>query len=66
MEQQQDIDLTRAKKLLELYEMRSKLLEMGDTGLARSKERVDRVVDQYAKKDLAEREKVARARHLGV
>ncbi|TVY88331.1 hypothetical protein LAWI1_G007490, partial [Lachnellula willkommii] len=63
---EQDIDLTRAKKLLELYEMRSKLLEMGDTGLARSKERVDRVVDQYAKKDLAEREKVARARHLGV
>lgn len=39
---------------------------MGDTGLGRAKERVDRVVDQYAKKDLAEREKVARSRHLGV
>jgi len=63
---QQDIDLTRAKKLLELYEMRGKFQEMGDTGLARSKERVDKVVDHYAKKDLEEREKVARARHLGV
>lgn len=46
--------------------MRGKLQEMGDTGLGRAKERVDRVVDQYAKKDLAEREKVARSRHLGV
>jgi hypothetical protein len=46
--------------------MRGKFQEMGDTGLARAKERVDKVVDQYAKKELEEREKVARARHLGV
>jgi hypothetical protein len=46
--------------------MRGKFQEMGDTGLARAKERVDKVVDQYAKKELQEREKVARARHLGV
>jgi len=39
---------------------------MGDTGLGRAKERVDRVVEKYAKKELDERERVAKARHLGV
>ncbi|RDL36847.1 uncharacterized protein BP5553_06199 [Venustampulla echinocandica] len=54
--EEKDEDMARAQKLLELYEMRGKFQEMGDTGLARAKERVDKVVDQYAKKDLEERE----------
>ncbi|KAF4616210.1 hypothetical protein G7Y89_g15198 [Cudoniella acicularis] len=61
-----DMDMARAKKLLELYEMRGKFREMGDTGLARAKDRVDRVVEKYAKKELEEREKNARAKYLGV
>ncbi|KAH8657610.1 hypothetical protein BGZ60DRAFT_135096 [Tricladium varicosporioides] len=65
-EEQEDIDMARAKKLLELYEMRGKFREMGDTGLARAKERVDKVVEKYNKKELEEREKVARSRYLGV
>lgn len=48
--------MARAQKLLELYEMRGKFQEMGDTGLARAKERVDKVVDQYSKKVLEDRE----------
>lgn len=39
---------------------------MGDSGLGRAKERVDRVVEQYTKKDLDERERAAKARHSGV
>jgi hypothetical protein len=46
--------------------MRDKFKQMGDTGLKRSKQRVDDVVAKYAKMELEEREKVARARHLGV
>jgi len=46
--------------------MRGKFKEMGDTGLGRAKERVDKVVGQYAKKELEERERVAKSRHAGV
>ncbi len=46
--------------------MRGKFKQMGDTGLNRAKQRVDDVFAKYAKADLDEREKVARARHLGV
>ena len=63
---QLDEDLTRAKTLLQLFEMRGKFKQMGDTGLSRAKQRVDDVVARYAKVDLEEREKVARARYLGV
>ncbi|KAE9381493.1 hypothetical protein N431DRAFT_425068 [Stipitochalara longipes BDJ] len=61
-----DEDMDRARTLMELVEMRGKFKEMGDTGLTRAKERVDAVVAKYAEKELEEREKVARARHLGV
>ncbi|CZS94352.1 uncharacterized protein RAG0_04377 [Rhynchosporium agropyri] len=61
-----DEDLTRARTLLQLFEMRGKFRQMGDTGLSRAKERVDEVVARYAKEDLEEREKVARSRYLGV
>jgi hypothetical protein len=57
--------MKRAKTLLELFERRGKFKQMGDTGLAKSKERVDAVVARYAKKDLEEKERVARARYLG-
>ena len=46
--------------------MRGKFKQMGDTGLSRAKQRVDDVVARYAKVELEEREKVARARYLGV
>jgi hypothetical protein len=46
--------------------MRGKFKQIGDTGLTRAKERVDAVISRYAEKDLQEREKVARARYLGV
>jgi hypothetical protein len=58
--------MKRARTLIELYEMRGKFKQIGDTGLTRAKERVDAVTSRYAEKDLQEREKVARARHLGV
>jgi len=45
--------------------MRGKFKQMGDMGLTRARERVDAVVANYAKKELEERERVARARHLG-
>lgn len=61
-----DPDLARAQTLLSLFEMRGKFKQMGDTGLTRAKERVDEVVARYARKELEERERVARARHLGV
>lgn len=61
-----DEDLARAKTLLQLFEMRGKFKQMGDTGLSRAKQRVDDVVARYAKAGLEEREKVARARYLGV
>jgi len=51
---------------MELFEMRGKFKEMGDTGLTRAKERVGAVVERYADKELEKREKAARARHLGV
>lgn len=63
---QPDEDMNRARTLMELFEMRGKFKQMGDTGLTRAKERVDAVVSRYAEKELEEREKVARARHLGV
>jgi len=63
--EQTDEDMKRAKTLLELFEMRGKFKQMGDTGLVRAKERVDAVVARYAKKDLEERERAARSRHLG-
>jgi hypothetical protein len=40
--------MNRAKKLLELYEMRGKFKQMGDTGLARAKERVDKAMAESA------------------
>jgi len=55
--------MQRAKTLIELLEMRGKFKQMGGTGLTRAKERVDNVVAKYAKRDLEEREKVARARY---
>ena len=63
--EQPDEDMRRARTLMELFEMRGKFKLMGDTGLTRAKERVDAVVSRYAEKELEEREKVARARHLG-
>ncbi|KAL2072815.1 hypothetical protein VTL71DRAFT_12158, partial [Oculimacula yallundae] len=62
----QDPDLTRARTLLQLFEMRGKFRQMGDTGLSRAKERVDEVVARYAREEVEARERVARARHLGV
>lgn len=64
--EEMDPDMKRAKTLLELFEMRGKFKQMGDTGLTRSKARVDAVVAKYAEMELAEREKKARAKHLGV
>ncbi|KAH7363833.1 hypothetical protein BKA65DRAFT_489745 [Rhexocercosporidium sp. MPI-PUGE-AT-0058] len=61
-----DEDLARAKTLLQLFEMRGKFRQMGDTGLSRAKQRVDEVVARYAEEERAERERIARARHLGV
>jgi len=61
-----DVDIQRAKNLLQLYEMRGKFKQMGDSDLTRAKERVDKVVAEYAKRDLEEREKAARGRHGGV
>jgi hypothetical protein len=46
--------------------MRGKFKQMGDSDLTRAKERVDKVVAGYAKRDLEEREKAARGRHGGV
>jgi hypothetical protein len=63
---QQDEDMKRARTLMELYEMRGKFKQIGDTGLTRAKERVDAVVSRYADKDLRDREKAVKARHLGV
>jgi predicted ATPase len=63
---QLDEDMNRARTLMELFEMRGKFKQMGDTGLTRAKERVDAVVSRYAEKKLEEREEAARARHLGV
>ncbi|KAF8854933.1 hypothetical protein BDZ45DRAFT_676556 [Acephala macrosclerotiorum] len=65
VEETPDEDMKRAKTLLELFEMRGKFKQMGDTGLTRAKQRVDNIVDKYAKMDLEEREKAAKARHLG-
>jgi len=66
LSQEADEDMKRARTLIELFEMRGKFKQMGDTGLTRAKERVDAVVSKYAEKGLEERKKVARARHLGV
>lgn len=44
--------------------MRGKFEQMGNTGLGRAKERVDKVVEQYTRKHSEERG-VAKARHLG-
>ncbi|CZR51188.1 uncharacterized protein PAC_01063 [Phialocephala subalpina] len=65
VEETPDEDMKRAKTLLELFEMRGKFKQMGDTGLTRAKQRVDNVVEKYAKMELEEREKAAKARHLG-
>lgn len=64
MMQTPDEDMKRAKTLLELFEMRGKFKQMGDTGLTRAKQRVDNVVEKYVKMELEEREKAAKARHL--
>lgn len=56
--------MTRARTLLELFEKRANFKQMGDTGLMRSKERVDAVVASYARKDLEMKERTARARYL--
>ncbi len=64
--EQPDEDMRRARTLVELFEMRGKFQQIGDAGLTRAKERVDAVVSRYAEKELEEREKVARARYLGV
>lgn len=50
-----DEDLRRARTLLELLEQRGRLKQMGDTGLLRSKERVDVVAARYAERDLQEK-----------
>jgi hypothetical protein len=62
---QDDEDLKKARELINLYAMRGEFKRMGDTGLARARQRVDAVVEQYAQKELYQREKVAKARHLG-
>lgn len=58
--------MRRADELVSLYGMRGKFQEMGDKGLGRAKERVDEVMERYAKIDLEEKEKVAKTRQLGV
>ncbi|KAE8441343.1 hypothetical protein EG329_005492 [Mollisiaceae sp. DMI_Dod_QoI] len=65
VEETQDEDMKRAKTLLELFEMRGKFKQMGDTGLTRAKQRVDNVVERYAKMELEEKEKAAKARQMG-
>lgn len=60
--EERDVDFARAKRLLELYSERDKL---DDSGLARAKGRVEKVMETYAKKGLEEREKAARVRQLG-
>jgi hypothetical protein len=61
-----DEDMKRAKTLVQLFQMRGKFQQMGDTGLSRAKEKVEGVVGKYAAKDLAEKERVARARFLDI
>jgi hypothetical protein len=61
-----DEDLRRAKTLLGLFEMRGKFKQMGDIGLIRSKERVDKVAARYAEMEARERETTVRAKQLGL
>jgi len=58
--------MERAQKLVEYYEKRDRLRQLGDSGLARSQERVDAALARSAQRELSEREKIARQRHLGV
>lgn len=66
MVQERDEDLRRARTLLNLFEQRGRFKQMGDVGLLRSKERVDVVAARYAERDLEEKEKVLKARRLGL
>ncbi|CAG8975487.1 hypothetical protein HYALB_00004806 [Hymenoscyphus albidus] len=59
----QDEDMARAKKLLELYQMRGAFQKMGDNGLSRSQSRVDKVVDVYTAKSVEEKERASRAKY---
>lgn len=61
-----DPDMARAKTLTELYKMRGKVQEMGDTGLARAKARVDGIVAKNAEVELADRERRVRERHMRI
>lgn len=42
-----------------LYGMRGRFKQMGDTGLTRTKERVDAVVEKYSQRELKERKRVS-------
>ena len=51
---------------MELYEKRDRLKQIGDTGLTRAQQRVDSVIAAHARRDLAEREQLAKSRHLAL
>lgn len=55
--------MARAKKLLELYQMRGKFQQIGESGITRSQQRVDKVMEVYTNKTLEEKEKAARAKY---
>jgi hypothetical protein len=56
----------RAKELMTLFEKKENFRQMGTTGLGRAKEKVHEVVQKYAQKQLEERQRAARGRHLAV
>ena len=64
--QQKDEDMRRAKELVELFEKRENLMQMGTSRLGKSKARVDEVVQKYAQKHIDMKERAARARQAGV
>jgi hypothetical protein len=42
--------MLKAAELVKLYSMRGRFKQIGDTGLARARERVDAVLEKYAQK----------------
>ena len=58
--------MRRARELVTLFEKKEDFRQMGTTGLGRAKEKVDEAVQKYAQKQLDERQRVAKGRHLAV
>ncbi|KIN03995.1 hypothetical protein OIDMADRAFT_26626 [Oidiodendron maius Zn] len=46
-----DEDMLKAEELVMLYGMRGRFKQMGDTGLARARERVDAVIERYSRRE---------------